>query len=250
MLKRIGIPVRFNMFFVPGYDIKPCLLVRSVDNYLMIYVKKFCRWLVVLIATPAVVFIIWQGGIYSLWRIQRLFIAYDLIPPETLNNYGNPDPEFTRVARLELKISHLDTRLMQITSGIPLIDFFAGAHEKEQLLTETIALYSQIIDQSTWKNSDLLSTYYLNRGTNYSLLGQHQKALDDYNKALSLSPQDSTTRLNRGYEYEMMGLPEQALSDLELFLQGTASYPKLWQFHRENAQKQVDELRQRLGRHG
>jgi len=159
---------------------------------------------------------------YSLWRIQGLFITYDLIPPQTLNNYGNPDPEFARVSQIELKISHLDQRLMQITSGVALIDFFAGAHEKEQLLTEMVALYSQIIDQSTWKDSNLLTTYYIGRGRAYSDLGQHTKALADFNQTISHGHNDPNGLLNRAYEYELMGLPEQALSDLELFLQGTA----------------------------
>ncbi len=207
----------------------------------------------VLLAIPVLIFILWQGGLYSLWQVYGLMINYDLIPAEHFNHYDNPDPEFARVERLNLKISHLNTRLMQITSGIPLIDFFAGPQEKEQLLTEIAALYSQIIDQSPWKNSakdaPMLTTDYIGRGNAYSALGQHQKALADYNQSLTLSPQDPITLLNRGYEYASPGLTEQAMRDLDQFLQDTASVPEMWSFHREHAQQKVNELKQSRSRH-
>lgn len=217
------------------------------------FMKRGGRWLAMLLAVPVLVFILWQGGRYTLWQIYGLLLNSDLIPAEHFNRYANPDPEFARVERLHLKISHLNTRLMQITSGIPLLDFFAGPHEKEQLLTEMVALYSQIIDQSSWKNSTkdapLLTTDYIGRGMTYSALGQPQKALADYNQALRLSPQDSITLLNRGYEYASLGLSEQAVRDLDQFLQDTASVPELWSFQREHAQQKVNELKQSRSRH-
>jgi tetratricopeptide (TPR) repeat protein len=58
-----------------------------------------------------------------------------------------------------------------------------------------------------------LSTIYNNRGTAFSSKGDHDSAIQDYNEAIRLSPNDAYTYRNRGIDYHEKGDYDHAIQD-------------------------------------
>jgi tetratricopeptide (TPR) repeat protein len=54
-----------------------------------------------------------------------------------------------------------------------------------------------------------------NRGNAYRALGQDERAIEDYDRAIDLNPEDATAYNNRGYASIALGEPEQALQDIQ-----------------------------------
>ena len=52
---------------------------------------------------------------------------------------------------------------------------------------------------------------YNNRGTAYSDLGRHQDAIRDYNRALSIDPENANAYYNRGIAYDDLGRYQDAI---------------------------------------
>ncbi len=55
----------------------------------------------------------------------------------------------------------------------------------------------------------------MNRANAYSGLGERQKALADYDKAIELDPGAALAYFNRGDEYRLLGDHERAIEDFE-----------------------------------
>ncbi|MCL6088861.1 MAG: tetratricopeptide repeat protein [Candidatus Marsarchaeota archaeon] len=59
---------------------------------------------------------------------------------------------------------------------------------------------------------------YNERGRAHSFLGRNDKAMSDYDKAIELEPGNPFARLNRGVAYVMLGLCIEAVADLDIAL--------------------------------
>jgi tetratricopeptide (TPR) repeat protein len=54
---------------------------------------------------------------------------------------------------------------------------------------------------------------YYNRGVAYGVLGQHQRAIEDYNQAIRLKWDDAKPYINRGMMYGNLGQHDRAIED-------------------------------------
>jgi len=76
-------------------------------------------------------------------------------------------------------------------------------------LAEKIAEDDEVIERVR-KN---LAVSYNNRGTTYDGLKKHEKAIEDYNKAIALNPEDAMAYYNRGTAYAKLKKHEEAIED-------------------------------------
>ena len=56
---------------------------------------------------------------------------------------------------------------------------------------------------------------YNNRGAAYAVLGQYQLAIEDYDKAIQLDPEDAMAYYNRGVAYKELGRYHRAIEDYD-----------------------------------
>ena len=56
---------------------------------------------------------------------------------------------------------------------------------------------------------------YHNRGRSYDKLGQHQRAIEDYDKVIELDPNDAEAYNDRGSSYHRLGQSERAIEDYD-----------------------------------
>jgi tetratricopeptide (TPR) repeat protein len=56
---------------------------------------------------------------------------------------------------------------------------------------------------------------FYNRGVAYANLGDHQKAINDYNQAIALNPKDAISFGNRGVTYANLGEHQKAINDYD-----------------------------------
>ncbi len=85
--------------------------------------------------------------------------------------------------------------------------------------------YLTFLQIGIWKNGIVLWSYviekeperiyfaYYNRGNHYDQMGQVDKAIDDYNKAISLNRDDPKVFVNRGLVYLRLGQVQLAIAD-------------------------------------
>src|ERR1700733_9653693 len=69
--------------------------------------------------------------------------------------------------------------------------------------------------QGNKETKDGLATVYMNRGTAYTMGGDYDHAIQDYNQSLELNPNNADAYYNRGYAYGGKGEDELALKDLD-----------------------------------
>jgi len=67
-----------------------------------------------------------------------------------------------------------------------------------------------------------------NRGNSRARQGKLQEALEDYNRAIELSPAAADPHLNRGAVYEALGRLEEALVDYDIVLRNDPQDPAAW----------------------
>jgi len=57
------------------------------------------------------------------------------------------------------------------------------------------------------------NSFYFNSGFSYTNLGEHNKAREDYSKAIYLNPNDVKAYFNRGFSYTKVGMHSKAVED-------------------------------------
>ena len=78
---------------------------------------------------------------------------------------------------------------------------------------------------------------YSNRGLAHHYLGQLERAIEDYDEAIRLNPEDAVAYYNRGLAYKELGKKAEAIDDFEKFITLTDN-PQLI----EMARQQIEEL--------
>ena len=56
---------------------------------------------------------------------------------------------------------------------------------------------------------------FVSRGTSYFRLGQYQHAIEEYDKALKMDPNDAIGYYNRGLSYRRLGQYQRAIEDCD-----------------------------------
>ncbi|MEM0987771.1 MAG: tetratricopeptide repeat protein [Pseudomonadota bacterium] len=74
-----------------------------------------------------------------------------------------------------------------------------------------------IIQSGQWSEDDLAIAFN-NRGTAYADLGQHSRAIEDYDEALRLDPNYTEANYNRGDAYAELGQHARAIQDYDAAL--------------------------------
>ncbi|MBK9124430.1 MAG: tetratricopeptide repeat protein [Chloroflexi bacterium] len=74
-------------------------------------------------------------------------------------------------------------------------------------------------------DSDTAVAYY-NRATAYQILGQHERAIEDYNFAIRLTPDDAHSYNNRGACYDFLDQHERAIEDYDAAIGLDPDYPE------------------------
>ncbi len=67
---------------------------------------------------------------------------------------------------------------------------------------------------------------YNNRGNRYSDLGEEEKAIGDYNKAIELNPEYALAYYNRGICYKKLGETKKAEKDFQKAAELDLKYKK------------------------
>jgi len=79
--------------------------------------------------------------------------------------------------------------------------------------------------------------WHFDQGNTYRELGQHERAIEDYNEAIRLNPEYAVAYNNRGYAYKLQGKKAEAIADFEKFIT-LSNNPQLI----EMARQQIEEL--------
>ncbi len=80
---------------------------------------------------------------------------------------------------------------------------------------EAIAHFSKAIDSGKLSKPNLAIALN-NRGSAYDDLGQLDKAMADFDRAVAADPQNAQAYYNRSFVYEKKGNVQQALNDIEM----------------------------------
>jgi tetratricopeptide (TPR) repeat protein len=70
-----------------------------------------------------------------------------------------------------------------------------------------------------------LASAFNNRGVAYRYKGEYERALEDYNEAIRLNPNDASHYNNRGIVYRMKGEYDRAISDYDEAIWLKSDYP-------------------------
>lgn len=74
-----------------------------------------------------------------------------------------------------------------------------------------------------------LSIAYNNRGNAYDEIGQFNRAVQDYDRAVSLDPNDAAAFINRGVAYGNLGQYSLSLGDYDRAIELSPNNPTAWQ---------------------
>jgi len=128
----------------------------------------------------------------------------------------------------ELRVQHLEAPIPALSNDLPsgLKSILDGClakrrHERferlDLLLTELIKLYQTHSDEPLAEVTAEAFTAidYNNRGLTFGNLGQHERAIQDYDAALRLDPNHIQAYSNRGNRYADLGQHERAIQDYD-----------------------------------
>ncbi len=85
-----------------------------------------------------------------------------------------------------------------------------------------------VIRSGEWSGKNL-SWAYNNRGYAFSDLGEHRRAIEDYDQALRLDPDNALAYNNRGYAYDDLGEYRRAILDYDKALRLDPGYADAYQ---------------------
>lgn len=74
--------------------------------------------------------------------------------------------------------------------------------------SDAIGAFSKAIELSP-----RMANAYLNRGTNYFLVGKHSQAIEDFDRVIEIDPKYAMAYFNRGIAYSNLGNQQQAIRD-------------------------------------
>jgi tetratricopeptide (TPR) repeat protein/predicted Ser/Thr protein kinase len=123
-------------------------------------------------------------------------------------------------------------QLAQSCRGLALLLRDTDRKEAEKALHEEVRQYDRLIELKPEHH-----VYWNNRGVAYADLGQRDKAIADYSKALQVGggPKDAVVWSNRGFMYAVLGQWDKALADYSKALDmGAAKNAVVW-FNRAQA---------------
>ncbi len=93
--------------------------------------------------------------------------------------------------------------------GEPQVEYFlANIHESLKEYDQAIGIYSQILKITK------RASVYISRGRTYGEKGELEKAIDDFNAAISLDPKNALAYRNRGNVFNIKGDSKKAIEDL------------------------------------
>lgn len=96
----------------------------------------------------------------------------------------------------------------------------AVATKKKGHIQEAIAMYTKLVDNGAFvDNPHNRSILFYNRGIAFSDLQDYPAAVDDFSRAIALSPEFITSYHNRSIVYEKMGDLERSIADIQRILQ-------------------------------
>jgi tetratricopeptide (TPR) repeat protein len=106
-------------------------------------------------------------------------------------------------------------------AGVITVGLFAGmaaADDKQTCVKASgdlaIAACTRAIASGQYNTHDL-GTLYFDRGAEYAGKGEHDRAIQDYDQAIRLNPQDADAFHNRGAEYARKGQHDRAIKDFD-----------------------------------
>ena len=116
------------------------------------------------------------------------------------------------LARIEPKMAALPPSAPPVTSAGPVIcqDVSGAYRAAVEACTSLIA--------SGKANGDDLLAAYIWRGSHLSFLGEHDKAIDDFDRAIMLDPRQALAYRGRGASLEVKGNLDRALADYRMAL--------------------------------
>jgi tetratricopeptide (TPR) repeat protein len=95
--------------------------------------------------------------------------------------------------------------------------------ERNKAWKDNLTLWNDVISKSPDK-----ARPYINRGFAYTSLGQLDKAIEDYSKAIEINPNFTDSYYNRGLAYMNSGQPEKAMADYSKALEIEPTYGKAY----------------------
>ena len=154
------------------------------------------------------------------------------IDPKDSSAYRKRADAYSSLKKYDLAIGDL-TRCIELTPDRP------GDRSTRALVYRDAGQYQAAINDC----DDLLRLFpgynaYQNRGIIYDRMGEKDKALADYSKAIELDPQRPGPWWNRACFYERNGKFKEAISDFENTLKADPTY--------QIAKEKVDELKKKL----
>ena len=118
------------------------------------------------------------------------------------------------------KLEEIGSKMVSAAPGRPEGYFYKGYSYNELGEYErAIDMYDKAINI----DSELTEAYY-NRGTAYNALGKQKRAIEDHNKAIELDPEDEAGYINRGTSYMALGKHDKAISDFDKAIELSPDY--------------------------
>lgn len=158
---------------------------------------------------------------------------YDSIDPETsiifytniINNNPNEVKAYYSRGLAYLKNSEFEKALKDFDKAIELSPNFLNAYMNrgnvyihQNRLSDALRDFNFVIENNDY------AALFINRAILYRILGEYDKAIEDYNIAQSLQPKRASIYNNRGILYNIVGKYDLAISDYKKAIKLDSEY--------------------------